>query len=93
MKQGRYDEALPPLQQAVRELGGTGPSDPYEAYANFNLAFTLIHLGRCVASLPLLDKAEQLEGRLPDIVHARHEAKKCASKSGKSGGAGKSEGD
>jgi TolA-binding protein len=77
MQQGRYSEALAPLEQAVRALRGTGPSDPYEAYANFNLGFTLLHLGQCSDAIPLFDRAEQLEGHLPDIVHARNDARKC----------------
>ncbi len=47
MQQGRYSEALPLLEQAVPALQGAGPSDPTEGYANYNLGYTLVQLGRC----------------------------------------------
>ena len=46
-QRGDYTGALPLLQQAVRRLNGTGPADPYEGYANYNLGYTLYRLGRC----------------------------------------------
>ena len=45
MRQGNFTAALPLLQQAVQRLQGVGPGDPYEAYANYNLGFTLLQLG------------------------------------------------
>jgi eukaryotic-like serine/threonine-protein kinase len=78
MQQGAYAQALAPLQQAVQALRGTGPSDPYEAYANYNLAYTLIQLGRCSEALPLLDRSEQLQGYRKEIASARKRAQKCA---------------
>ncbi len=42
MKQGRYSEALPLLEQAVPALRGAGPSDLAEGYANYNLGYTLL---------------------------------------------------
>src|SRR5436189_217671 len=52
MRNGDYAGALPTLQQAVQRLRGTGPSDPYEAYANFNLGYTLLQLNRCAEAIP-----------------------------------------
>ena len=66
MQQGSYSSALPLFQQAVQRLQGTGPSDPYEGYANYNLGYTLYRLGRCSEAVTYLSRAEQLE---PD----RHE--------------------
>jgi eukaryotic-like serine/threonine-protein kinase len=77
MNEGRYSEALPLLQQAVQKLNGTGPTDPYEAYADYNLAYTFIQLGRCSEALPLLNSAERLEGRKAQITAARQRAERC----------------
>ena len=61
MQQGNYSGALPLLQQAVQSLRGTGPSDPYEGYANYNLGYTLYKLGQCSQAVPYLQRAQQLE--------------------------------
>src|SRR3954463_15961109 len=42
---GDYAAALPLLQQAVAKLRGVG--FPTEAYAHYNLGYTLLQLGRC----------------------------------------------
>ena len=68
MQNEDYSRALPLLQQAVQKLAGTGPGDPYEGYANYNLGYTLYSLGRCSEAVPYLQAAERLE---PD----RHEPK------------------
>ena len=44
MQAGRYEEALPLLEQAVAGLAGTG--ELAEAYASYNLAFTRRALGQ-----------------------------------------------
>jgi serine/threonine-protein kinase len=77
LNEGRYDDALPLLQAAVRKLDGVGPADPYEAYADYNLAYTLIQVGRCSEALPLLDESEHLQGHRHEITEARKAAKKC----------------
>jgi serine/threonine-protein kinase len=64
MQAGDYAGALPLLQQAVAKLRGVG--FPNEAYANYNLGYTLLQLGRCSEAVPYLETAQQLE---PD----RHE--------------------
>jgi tetratricopeptide (TPR) repeat protein len=69
MQRGDYPGALPLLQQAVAKLQGTGPADPSEGYANYNLGYTLYQLGRCSEAIGYLQRAEQLE---PD----RHEPRK-----------------
>jgi Tfp pilus assembly protein PilF len=61
MQQGNYASALPLLQQAVQALRGTGPSDPYEGYANYNLGYTLYKLGQCSQAVTYLQRAQQLE--------------------------------
>jgi eukaryotic-like serine/threonine-protein kinase len=77
MQQGSYASALPPLQQAVQALRGSGPSDPYEGYANYNLGYTLYKLGRCQEAIPYLQRAQQLEPSRsePGAVLAR--ARRC----------------
>lgn len=77
INQGRYQEALPLLQRAVQMLKGAGPSDPYEAYADYNLAYTLIEVGRCSQALPLLDASERLQGYRSEITAARRRAENC----------------
>jgi Flp pilus assembly protein TadD len=56
-----FKGALPLLQSAVRQLRGAGPTDPYEGYANYNLGYTLLQLGRCSEARQYLQRAIQLE--------------------------------
>ena len=77
MLQGRYAEALPLLQQAVPRLQGVGPSDPYEGYANYNLGYTLVQLGRCSEGQTYLERAQTLEPERKEVHKALNEAKDC----------------
>ena len=61
IQQGNFAGAIPLLQQAVQKLTGTGPADPYEAYANYNLGYALYRSGRCSEAVPYLQRAQQLE--------------------------------
>jgi serine/threonine-protein kinase len=61
IQQGNFAGAIPQLQQAVQKLTGTGPADPYEAYANYNLGYALYRSGRCSEAVPYLQRAQQLE--------------------------------
>jgi len=61
MQAGDYTGALPLLQRSVQALAGAGY--PYEAYASFNLGYTLLQLGRCGEAVPYLQKADGLEPR------------------------------
>ena len=61
IQQGDYEAAIPPLRRAVADLRGTGPRDPYEAYANYNLGFALLQVGDCTGALPPLEVANRLE--------------------------------
>jgi predicted Ser/Thr protein kinase len=72
MEEGRYDEALPIAQRALRLLEGSG--ETYEGYANYNVGRSLVELGRCQEALPYLDRREQLLGQHPDVTAAR---RKC----------------
>ena len=72
---GDYAGALPLLQQAVAKLSGVG--FPYEAYANYNLGYTLLQLGRCSEAIPYLQKARRLEPDRHEPRDALRRAKHC----------------
>ena len=74
MRAGDYGGALPLLQRAVLELRGTGSIN--EAYADYNLAYTTLALGRCTDVLSLLDRSESIQGHRPEISRLRHDARK-----------------
>jgi tetratricopeptide (TPR) repeat protein len=75
MQAGDYNGALPLLQQAVAKLSGAGY--PYEAYANYNLGYTLLQLGRCSEAIPYLQTAKQLEPQRHEPQDALKNAKHC----------------
>jgi tRNA A-37 threonylcarbamoyl transferase component Bud32 len=77
MRRGDYAGALQPLEQAVADLRGVGPSDPYEAYANYNLGYTLLELGRCGEAIAPLERAQRLETS-PSVPRALARARACA---------------
>ena len=69
---------VPLLQQAVRKLSGTGPSDPYEGYANYNLGYALYRSGNCAGAVPYFQRAIRLE---PDRSEPRaflRRAQRCS---------------
>ena len=76
MRAGDYAGALPLLQQAVRKLSGTGAPD--EAYANYNLGYTLLQLGRCSEALGYLQTAQRLEPDRHEPKDAARQARHCA---------------
>jgi tRNA A-37 threonylcarbamoyl transferase component Bud32 len=76
MKRGDYAGALPLLQQAVQALQGQ-TSDINNGYANYNLAVTLIRLGRCADAVPYLEAAKQLEPDRHEVDQALKLAQKC----------------
>jgi eukaryotic-like serine/threonine-protein kinase len=75
MQAGDYTGALPLLQQAVTKLRGVGY--PYEAYANYNLGYTLLQLGRCSESVSYLQRAQQLEPQRHEPKDALKRARHC----------------
>ena len=76
-QQRNYAAALPLLQQAVQKLAGTGPSDPYEGFANYNLGYTLWKLGRCDEAVAYLKRAEHLEPDRSEPRAIRKQAQHC----------------
>ncbi len=75
LQAGRYDEALPLLEQAVAGLSGSG--ELAEAYASYNLAFTRRALGRCDGVAELLDRSEQVQGERKEISRLRKETERA----------------
>ena len=75
MQAGDYTGALPLLQQAVAKLSGVGYPD--EAYANYNLGYTLLQLGRCAQAVPYLQLAAKLEPQRHEPKDALKSAKHC----------------
>ena len=75
MQAGRYEEALPLLEQAVAGLAGTG--ELAEAYASYNLAFTRRALGRCDGVAELLDRSEQVQGERKEISRLLKETERA----------------
>ena len=83
MQAGRYEEALPLLEQAVAGLAGSG--ELAEAYASYNLAYTRRALGQCDGVVDLLNRSEQVQGE-------RRRSASCARKpSGAASGVGAGE--
>jgi len=80
MQAGRYDEALPLLEQAVAGLAGTG--ELAEAYASYNLAFTRRALGQCDGVLELLDRSQQVQGERKEITRLRRETERSCGGNG-----------
>jgi eukaryotic-like serine/threonine-protein kinase len=75
MQGGDYAGALPLLRQAVRKLSGVG--FPTEAYANYNLGYTLLRLGSCSEAIPYLQRAQQLEPQRHEPTDALNRARHC----------------
>jgi serine/threonine protein kinase len=75
MQAGDYTGALPLLQQAVAKLSGVGY--PNEAYANYNLGYTLLQLGQCSEAVPYLERAQQLEPQRHEPRDALKRTKHC----------------
>ena len=78
MRAGDYAGALPLLRQAVQKLRGTGPADLYEAYANYNLGYTLLHLNQCAEAIPYLQRAQRLEPQRSEPGRDLARARACA---------------
>jgi eukaryotic-like serine/threonine-protein kinase len=72
--QGRYDEALPIAQQALRRLQGSGQI--YEAYAEYDVGKSLAELGRCDEALPHIDRSQALQGHRKEFDSVRKTCKK-----------------
>ena len=74
MRGGNYAAALPLLERAVGRLRGTGSLT--EAYAEFNLADTRYHLGKCDSVIALLDRSQRIQGSGAAIDNLRRDAQR-----------------
>ena len=74
IQQGRFEEALPLLEQAVAGLTGSG--ELAEAYATYNLAFTRLALGSCDGVLELLERSAELQGDRKEIRRLQKDAER-----------------
>lgn len=71
MQDGRWQDALPLLEQAVPALRGTYSDDfGYEAYAEYNLGRTQAELGECKEARKHLKRSEHLQGGRAEIDEA-----------------------
>jgi eukaryotic-like serine/threonine-protein kinase len=75
MLAGDFASALPLLRQAVAKLTGVGY--PNEAYANYNLGYTLLQLGRCDEAISYLEQAKTLEPQRHEPKDALQRARHC----------------
>ncbi|HEX6679244.1 MAG TPA: serine/threonine-protein kinase [Gaiellaceae bacterium] len=75
MRAGDYAGALPLLRSAVTKLIGVGY--PTEAYANYNLGYTLLQLGSCDEAIPYLEQAKRLEPQRHEPKDALKRAQHC----------------
>jgi serine/threonine-protein kinase len=71
IREGRYEEAIPPIERSLQLSRGTGWL--VEAYASYNLAFARLRLGRCDGVPGLLDRSEEIQGGRPEIENLRRE--------------------
>jgi tetratricopeptide (TPR) repeat protein len=76
MQAGEYDAALPLLEDAVQQLSGRG--DLGTAYANYNLGYTLIQLGRCADAVPYLETSRSIQPQRREVKDALKEARGCS---------------
>jgi hypothetical protein len=79
MNQGRYDEAIPVLQQAVDALAGS--SDLNYAYALYNLGRSLRLAGRPAEAIPILEQRLQIPNQ-QGVVRRELEAARQAAGQG-----------
>jgi eukaryotic-like serine/threonine-protein kinase len=84
MNQGRYDEAIPVLQQAVQACGNS-VSDLTCAYATFNLAKALRLAGRPAEAIPLLERRLQNPDQRGEVEAELAAARAAAGQGGDSG--------
>jgi hypothetical protein len=75
MKAGAYSQALPLLQDAVRQLNGR--SDLGTAYAEYNLGYTLMQLGRCGEAVQYLEASRAIQPSRKEVKDALKQAQSC----------------
>jgi serine/threonine protein kinase len=76
MRDGDFAGSLPLAQRALRALTGSG--DIYEAYANYNVGYSLLQLDRCDEAMGFLKTAQKLEPQRSEPKDALERARECA---------------
>jgi tetratricopeptide (TPR) repeat protein len=76
MRDGDFAGSLPLAQRALRALTGSG--DIYEAYANYNVGYSLLQLDRCDEAMGFLKTAQKLEPERSEPKDALERARECA---------------
>jgi serine/threonine-protein kinase len=77
MNQGRYEEAIPPLQRAVDSFD-EGSQDLTYAYALFNLGRSLRLAGRPGEAIPILERRLQIPNQQKVVKQELKQAQKAA---------------
>jgi tetratricopeptide (TPR) repeat protein len=77
VKQGRYDEAIPKLQEAVNSFP-PGTDDLNYAYALFNLGNALRLAGRPDEAIPILEQRLTIPNQTETVKAELEQAKKDA---------------
>jgi serine/threonine-protein kinase len=79
MRQGRYGEAIPLLEQAVKAFPA-GSRDTTYAYALFNLGSALRHAGRAGEAIPILERRLQIPNQTDVVQRELDQARRDAGK-------------
>ena len=77
MNQGRFDEAIPPLQRAV-ESYGEGSQDLTYAYALYNLGRALRLAGRPAEAVPILERRLRIPNQTKVVKKELKQAQKAS---------------
>lgn len=85
IREGRYDEAIPPLQQAVDSYP-EGSRELQYGYALFNLARALRLAGRPAEAVPLLEERLEIPNQTEAVEAELKQAKKDAKEAEKEDG-------
>ena len=79
MRAGRYDEAVPVLQQAVAAFPA-GSRDLTNAYALFNLGRSLRLAGRPAEAIPILERRLRIPNQRETVARELAAARAAAGK-------------
>jgi serine/threonine-protein kinase len=79
MRQGRYGEAIPLLERAVKGFPA-GSQDTTYAYALYNLGSSLRHAGRADEAIPILERRLQIPNQTDVVQRELDQARRDAGK-------------
>jgi len=78
MSAGRYDEAIPLLEQAVASYGSDGSSEATYAYALYNLGRSLRLAGRADEAVPILERRLEIPNQTATVRRELEAARRAA---------------